>query len=474
VGDALAAEDLQQDVAAEHTGEGTGGGYARSRPGHEATEAIGTALGLAAVALLVLATAFFVAAEFAIVATDRNRLEARAAAGSRGARTALAVHRQLSYHLSGAQLGLTVVSLLLGFVAEPTIAEAIQPALDGPLAEGTAHGVSVALALALATVLSMVLGELVPKNVVLAAPDRAAVRLAGPLRVFSVALSPLIKLSNGTANRLLRLVGVEPAEELHSARTLDDLAELVRSSSAEGTLARDRATLLDRSIRFGEKTVADALVPRVQVDALSVDQTFNDLVEVAVRTGHSRFPVVGEDLDDVVGVVHVKDVFRVPFAERGATRVGDLMAEPVAVPETRSLERLFADLRQGGRQLAIVVDEHGGLAGIVTLEDLLEEIVGEIDDEYDPVTTAVRFDDSSGSWVLAGALHHDEVRQACGFDMPEGEYDTLAGFVLDRLGHLPQAGESVEEDGWRFEVVDMDRHRIATVRVTARPKEAAP
>jgi CBS domain containing-hemolysin-like protein len=383
---------------------------------------------------------------------------------------ALSVHRRLSYHLSGAQLGLTVVSLLLGFVAEPTIAQAIEPALDGFLSESTARGVSVAIALALATVLSMVLGELIPKNIVLAAPDRAAVRLAGPLHLFSVALSPLIKVSNGVANRLVRLLGVEPTEELQSARTIDDLAGLIRSSSEEGTLAGDRATLLDRSIRFSDKTVADALVPRVQVEALEADQLLPDLVEAAVRTGHSRFPVVEEDLDDVVGVVHVKDVFGVPAAERAATPVRSLMTEPVAVPETRTLGGLFADLRQGGRQLAIVVDEHGGLAGIVTLEDLLEEIVGEIDDEYDPPTTAARFDPASGDALLAGALHEDEVRQACGFRMPDGEYDTLAGFVIDRLGHLPVVGEAVSENGWRFEVADMDRHRIALVRVTAPPR----
>jgi CBS domain containing-hemolysin-like protein len=318
-----------------------------------------------------------------------------------------------------------------------------------------------------------VLGELIPKNIVLAEPDRAAVRLAGPLHVFSVAMSPFIKVSNGVANRIVRLFGVEPTEELQSARTIEDLAQIVRSSSAEGTLAGDRAALLNRSMRFGDKTVGDALVPRVRVESLEADQVLTDLVEAAVRTGHSRFPVVEEDLDDVVGVVHVKDIFRVPAGERATTRVGTLMTEPLAVPETRTLGALFADLREGGRQLAIVVDEHGGLAGIVTLEDLLEEIVGEIDDEYDPPTTAVRFDRASGTAVLAGALHTDEVRLACGFEMPEGEYDTLAGFVIDRLGHLPDVGEVVAEGGWRFEVTDMDRHRVAAVRVTA-PPEAGP
>jgi CBS domain containing-hemolysin-like protein len=337
--------------------------------------------------------------------------------------------------------------------------------------------VSVAIALALATFLSMVLGELVPKNLVLAAPDAAAVRLAGPLRLFSTALRPLIALSNGAANGLVRMLGVQPTEELRSARTLDDVAALVRTSGQEGTLARDRAALLDRTIRFGEKTVADVLVPRVQVSSVGADDTLLALVDVAVRTGHSRFPVVQEVLDDVVGVVHVKDVFRVPVADRGATRVGDLMADPLAVPETASIEQLFTDLREGGRQLAIVVDEHGGVAGIVTLEDILEEIVGEIDDEYDPPTTAVRVDRRTGTIELAGALHADEVRLAAGFELPDGEYETLAGFLLDRLGHLPAPGEVVVEDGWRFEIVDMDRHRIATVRATPPalpPAEATP
>jgi len=403
------------------------------------------------------------------VATDRSRLEVRAADGSRGARVALSLHRRLSYHLSGAQLGLTVVSLLLGFVAEPTIAQAIEPALDGFMGDRTARAVSVAIALALATFLSMVLGELVPKNVVLARPDAAAVRLARPLRIFSVALHPVIVLSNGTADRILRMFGVEPVEEVGAAKTIEDLAQLVRSSGQEGTLAGERAALLDRSIRFGEKMVADALVPRVQVEALPADALLTDLVAASTRTGHSRFPVFEEDLDDVVGVVHVKDVLRVPAADRATTRVDELMAEPIAVPETRSLERLFADLRQTGRQLAIVVDEHGGLAGIVTLEDLIEEIVGEIDDEYDPVTTTVRFDEASESWELAGTLHPDEVRAACGYDIPDGEYDTLAGFVLDRLGHIPHAGEVITEDGWRFEVTAMDRHRIASVLVRVQP-----
>ncbi len=441
--------------------------------GDEETAPIGTALGLAAVMLLILATAFFVAAEFAVVATDRSRLDALAAGGSRAARTALAVHRRLSFHLSGAQLGLTVVSLVLGFVAEPAIAHLIEPALEGRLSERAAAGVSVAIALTVATALSMVVGELIPKNLVLARPDTAALRLAGPLRIFSMVLSPFIRVSNGAANRLVRALGIEPQEELASVRSLQDLAVLIRSSGAEGTLQEDRAVLLDRSIRFGEKTAADALVPRMQLVSVAGGDTLADLVATAVRTGHSRFPVVGADIDDVIGVVHVKDTYRVPVGERATTPVSTIMSEPVAVPETRRLEDLFSELRSTGGHMAIVVDEYGGTSGIITLEDVLEEIVGEIDDEYDPPTTGARFERRTGSWSLAGTLHADEVREACGFEMPDGPFDTLAGFVLERLGHLPQATERVTVEGWTFEVAEMDHLRIAQLRVTPPPGTVA-
>jgi len=422
--------------------------------------------------LLILAMAFFGASEFAVVASDRSRLDALANAGSRSARMALAVHRRLSFHLSGAQLGLTVVSLLLGFVAEPTLARVIEPLFEGRMSAATANGISVAIALIIATVLSMVVGELIPKNLVLAKPERAALLLARPLRLFSTIVSPLIKVSNGTANRLVRAMGIEPQEELASLRTIEDLAALIQSSGESGTLPGARAELLTRSIRFGEKTAADVLVSRVQVETVGTQVTLAELVARAVETGHSRFPVTGSDIDDVVGVVHVKDVYRVAIDERASTEVDRIMGEPLAVPETHPLEDLFGELRGANSHLAIVVDEYGGTSGIVTLEDLLEEIVGEIDDEYDPPTTAARFDRSTGGWALAGTLHADEVRDVCEFEMPDGEYDTIAGFLLDLLGHVPVAGESIAYKGWTFTVERMDHLRIATVGV--RRDEAAP
>ncbi|MCU1454417.1 MAG: Magnesium and cobalt efflux protein CorC [Acidimicrobiales bacterium] len=432
---------------------------------------IRTALGLGAVALLVLGTAFFVAAGFALVAIDRTRLEAMAAEGNRAARGALEMLHRLSFHLSGAQLGITSVSVVLGYVAAPTLAQVVEGPIRSLVGARSAHGVAVALALVLATVLSMVLGELVPKNLVLARPERAVLLLAPPLRVFSALCSPIIRLANGAANAVVRWFGIEPREELDSARSLDELDRIVRSSAEEGALGNAPVTLFSRSLRFGDKTAAEALVPRLAVTWLREDATVGTLIDQALATGHSRFPVCRGDLDDVAGVVHVKDVYGLPPATRRDSPITAIQQDAFSVPETRELESLFSELRSQGTHMAIVVDEYGGTAGIVTMEDLLEEIVGEIDDEYDFGTTPVT-ESGTGEWLLAGTLHPDEVREACGFDMPEGEYETLAGFLLDRLGHLPETGEVIEHAGWRFEVAEMDRRRIALVRAIAPPPSA--
>ena len=426
---------------------------------------ITTALGLLAVLLLILATAFFVASEFAFVAVDRSRIEHLAGQGSRRARVTLSILQRLSFNLSGAQLGITVVSLVLGFVAEPTVATLIEPLLE-PLVGAGSKGASVALALALATVFQMVVGELIPKNVVIARPTPSALRLAGPFRLYAAVFGSVISLSERAANWAVRRLGVEPREELSSVRSLPELELLFRSSGAEGTLEPRAVDLLTRSIRFGEKTAADALVPRMSLEALEIDATLADLVARSLDTGHSRFVVYGTDLDDVRGVVHAKSVFEVAPDERDATAVRAVMTEAFVVPESRPLTSLLVELREAGSHLAVVVDEYGGTAGIVTMEDLIEEIVGEIDDEYDPEPPERSVEQPSGAFVLTGTLHPDEVYEACGFLVPDGEYETLAGFVLDRLGHLPVAGEWVTHAGWELEVVELDRRRIDRVRLT--------
>lgn len=426
-------------------------------------------LGLAAVVALVAGNGYFVASEFALVAADRTRLEQQAHDGDRVAGRVLDQLQNLSYHLSGAQVGITVTSLLLGFVAEPTATSVIEPLLDGVVT--SSHGWSLAIALVLATGFQMVFGELVPKAVGIANPNRIARILHRPVRWWGMLIRPFIIVLNGVANALIRRLGVAPREELDSTPSMDELEIMIRSSGEEGGLEPDAVALLTRSIRFGEKIAADALIPRVEVVALAENDTVETLVAESVRTGFSRFPVYRVDLDDVVGVVHVKSVYGLDVAERGQTSVQTLMTDIRAVPEARSLDDLLEELRETGNQLAVVVEEHGGTAGIITLEDVLEEIVGEIDDEHDaaagPNSTKV---EQRGSFVLPASLHGHEVHEATGFDMPEGDYETIAGFVLSHLGHIPEPGERIEHEGWRIEVVAMQRLRIATVRLAAPPE----
>ncbi len=428
--------------------------------------AIDTALGLLAVVLLIAANATFVANEFSLVAVDRNRVARHAAEGKPAARITERLLSRLSYHLSGAQLGITISSLVLGFVAEPVAAALVEPVVGPVVGDQRASAVSVILALALATTLQMVTGELVPKSVAIAEPTRTAYVLARPMQIYGVLAGPLVRSFNGVANWVVRLLGIEPQEELRSVRGLEELDLLFRSSGEEGTIDEESLTLLTRAVRFSEKTAADALVPRTETIGLSVDDSVAALAAKAVETGFSRFPVYDGDLDEIVGVGHVKDAFRVPFEKRATTPVSDVMAEALPVPETLALSALLALLRERATHLAIVVDEYGGTAGIITLEDVLEEVVGEIADEHDrpvPLTRVQR----PGEWVLAGGLHPDEVFDACGFEMPEGPFETLAGFALDALGRVPDTGDGFEHDGWLVEVVEMDRLRIVTLRLTA-------
>ena len=362
---------------------------------------------------------------------------------------------------------------MLGFVAGPAVAGL----LEGPLEQIgiTGTGVSVALALIFATGFQMVLGELVPKTVAIAHPFPTLSVVARPTHWFGVIFGALTRSLNGLANWTVRKLGVEPVEELASVRSIEDLEFLIRSSGEGGGIDLGDVQLLTRSIRFAEKDAAEVLIPRVDVTAMLADETVADLVAKAGQTGFSRFPVVVSDLDDVVGVAHVKAAYGVERDAWARTPVEAIMYKVRAVPESRDLESLLTDLRSRDGQLAVVVDEHGGTSGIVTLEDVLEEIVGEIDDEHDPlVTEALTPVRPPGVYELEGSLHRDEVDEASGFEFPDGDYETIAGFLLDRLGHVPVVGERVDHNGWTVEVAAMDRLRIAAVRLTApkpRPSE---
>lgn len=422
---------------------------------------------LALVAAMIIANGFFVAAEFALVAVDRARIEADVEAGRRRARLALSLLRRMSFHLSGAQLGITVTSLLIGLLAEPAIASLLEPLIGNVVGDAAVHGVSLAIAIAVATIVQMVVGELVPKGLAIARPERTAYLVAPAVAIYGVVFGPLIRLLDGAANRTVRAMGVEPAEEMSQVRTLRELQSVVAASAEEGTLADGASRLLTRSIRFESKTAEDILVPRTAVKALQRDDTVDDLVELAVRTGHSRFPVYGETIDDILGTVHVRAVHDVPRDRRSRVRVGQLLRPPVVVPESRDIGDVLIDLKSSGSHLAVVADEYGGTAGIITLEDILEEIVGEIGDEHDPGRSVGASSRVAGEWVLPGTLHPDELADQTACAIPEGEYETIAGFMLDRLGHIPVIGERVEWEGWAFLVEEMDRRRIASIRVTA-------
>lgn len=425
-----------------------------------------TVLGIAAVVLLISANAFFVAVEFALVVVDRGRVNIDAGAGKRPWPTVQKLINNLSFNLSGAQFGITVTSLLIGYIGEELASVLLAPLLRpviGSAADGT---LSIVLMFMLATSAQLVFGELVPKNIAIADPPRILRRYAGAAALYGTVAGPLIKALNGTAEWLGRKVGIEPREELHAITTIEQLEHVIRSSGKEGTLDPLDVTLLTRTIRFGDKTAADALVPRVELDCIGIEKSVADLVTASVTTGHSRFPVIGNDLDDVRGIANVKAVHRIPLAERQTTPVSALMADPFVVPETRDLESILREMRASRSQVAVVVDEHGGNSGIVTVEDIVEEIVGEIEDEHDPEPDQLLIVEERGSLMLAGSMHPDEVGEACGFRVPTGDYETLAGFALDQLQRIPSQGELFEWDGWVLEVAEMDRWRIAAVRLT--------
>jgi len=430
------------------------------------------ALPLAAFVLLTLGNAFFVAAEFGLVTVDRAEIDQRADAGDRRARTVRHAQQELSFQLSGTQLGITLCALLTGYLAEPALSRLLAP-LTGSGTSTVTHVV----ALVVATLFSMLFGELVPKNAALARPMRVALATAAPLRTFSRLFKRLIGALNGSANWVVRRIGIEPQEELASARSPEELGLLAAISARAGALPAETATLLRRTIRFGEKRAAKAMTPRVDVVGLRTTASVADLIAVARETGHTRFPVYEDTLDLVIGVVGVPDALGVPPERRGSTPVSSVAREPVYVPESLNLDKVLAALRAADADLAIVVDEYGGTDGVVTVEDLIEELVGEITDEYDMDVEqigSVELTAPGGekAYLVDGLLREDELAEQTGFVLPEGPYETLAGFLLSRFGHIPVAGESLEQDGWEFTVIEVDRHRIEQVRVVAPPEPA--
>lgn len=429
---------------------------------------------LVLVVVLIAANGMFVAFEFGLVAARQGVLEEQAAAGDKRAAAAVRQLHQLSFVLSSAQFGITATSLVVGFLAEDAVGNAvIVPFLDLlGIGDGGRTGIAFAIAFALSTVAQMLLGELAPKNYALAVPEGTARALAIPMRVFGVVLGPVIRLFDASAAALTRRVfGVPIAQERLGGHSPDELARIIAASREGGELSDEQGELLTRAVGLGDRRVHEVMVPRTDVVFLDADDTLDELRAASRRTGHSRFPVRGTDDDDVVGTVHIKDVLVVPSRDRATTRVAAIAAPAVFVPESEPLRRLLARLRRAQRTFAMVIDEFGGVAGIATVEDVVEELVGEIEDEFDRAIGPVRRV-GPDRWLVDGVVRVDEAATLLGIDVPEGDYETIAGFLIDQLGRIPATGATAVVGEWAFVAQRVDGVRVT--RVLVHPAEEQP
>lgn len=419
--------------------------------------------------LLTIGTGLFVASEFALVNLDRADLESRRAAGETRLSLTINALKITSTHLSSAQLGITLTTLLTGYTMEPALTNLLSPLFQAwGVPEAVGRTISTIVAIAIATTFSMILGELVPKNFALAIPRQTA-KLVMPFQVgFTMVFRPAISVLNGSANGILRSMGIEPKEELSGARTAEELSSLVRRSASAGLLEQDTASLLDRTLTFARLTTADVMTPRPSIHAVAAGDSVEDVIQLARRTGHSRFPVYDESMDDITGIVHLKQAVSVPRDRRSDVPAAAIAEEPLRVPEAVHLDAVMAELRARGYQMAVVVDEYGGTAGVVTLEDLVEEIVGEVLDEHDRSRAGVvRL---AGSVLFPGELRPDEVLDRTGIRVPESDvYDTVGGFLMSMLERIPVTGDTIELEDGTLEVQRMDGRRVDRVKFTPHP-----
>lgn len=441
------------------------------RPSSATLLALETFLYLLVVIALIGANAFYVAAEFALVAVDRSQVRVRAEAGKRPWPTVETLLSELSFHLSAAQVGITISTLVFGAMVAPLGAALVAPVIKIFLPDFSNLALTGTITVALATALQVVMGEVVPKTLGIAEPLPVLRVLAPAIKWWGWIVRPIVSVVNNMADAIVSRLGMQPNEELGGFQSLGELESVIRVSGQEGTLAPEDVTRLTRTIRFTEKTAGDILTPPIDLEFLEREDTLAELVSLSARTGFSRFMVVGTDVDDVLGIVDVKQALGVPPARRSEVSLYEIMTEPLIVAEDRELDSLLDEMNTDKHPLAVVIDEQAGVSGIVTIEDLVEEIVGEIDDEYDSSSiddgvTELR----EATWVISGGSHPDEVEEGTGLVLPEGHFETLAGFVLESLQRIPQIHERFTYQGWSFEVVEMDRFRIAQVKVTEPPK----
>ena len=420
---------------------------------------------LAVVLILVFANAFFVAAEFALVGARRSKIDQMAGEGDRLAKAAQTAIKDLDRYISATQLGITLASLSLGWIGEPALAGLIDRFLGlfgvNPPSATVHTAAAVVTAFVIITFLHIVLGELAPKSLALVKPEAVSRHLALPLMVFAKVMAPAISVLNGTANWMMRKVGISPQSEAQHVHSPEELRLLVMQARAHGTLDETDSAMLAGVFDFHEKKAYDVMRPRTEVAALDIDSTAEEVWDVVRRERYSRYPVYRDTLDDVMGVFLAKDLWlydgKAPFSLK------EFVRPALYVPSSRPAERVMEDLRKTRAQMAIVLDEYGGTAGILTMEDLVEEVVGDITDEYDMASrTAVETD---GVLELAGNLSLVDVRSDHHLRIPEGDWSTLGGYAFGRLGRLPKIGDRVPFPGGELEVIAMDGRRVAGLRV---------
>ncbi len=412
------------------------------------------ALGIALILALTAATGYFVAQEFAYVAVDRNALRELADAGDEKAQRALAVTSRLSFTLSAAQFGITVTALLVGYVSEPLVGVGLAELLDPSMSYAARLSLSVTAVLVFSTVVQMVFGELAPKNLAIARTVPVARALSRSTLIYLKLFGPLVHLFDRASTSLLRRIGIEPVEELEQGATAEDLTRIIDESRAGGLLDHDLSELLEGGLRFRELSAGDVMTPRVRVTTLDGDDTVATLVD-HLDTGWSRFPVTGDDGDDVLGVAGLAEVLAVEPGQRATTTLRSLLSPPTVVPTSALLPGVLDQIRADHQQMALVVDEHGGFAGVVTFEDIAEEVVGEILDEDDPTAPGI-VAAGEGVWVVPGHLRLDELEAGTGLDLAtDGEHTTVSGLVLQQLGRVALAGDLVEVPG-RLEQPEVD------------------
>ena len=423
---------------------------------------------LAVALLLLIANAMFVGAEFALIASRSSKIERLADGGDRRARVALKASRELSFMLSAAQLGITMASLGLGYVAEPALAHIFEDLLHGAdLPSGLTHSIAFAIALLIVSFFHMVFGEMAPKNIAISDPERSALLLAFPFRAYAVLFRPFIWFFNQIANAGTRVFGIEPQDERSDVHTASEIGMIITESARGGLLDRFEHRLLSGAASFGDRDAGSAMVPRTELVAVPADISSVEMEGVVVASGHTRIPVYENDLDHILGFFHSKDLLKIPESRYEAPIPRSSIRPMLVVPESKKLHPLLLEMRRERKHVSLVVEEHGGTAGVITMEDLLEELVGEIRDEYDVAELGVeRLGEDR--FFVPGSLRIDELKDRLGVDLPEGEYETIAGFLMDRLGRIPKRRDTVEHEAWRLRVMTMHRRRVVQVLVERR------